>query len=245
MSRFRELNRPQQVFLVLLAALVLLFAVLYAVQVSKVGFSYYGEILVEKEKDGVTTYTGKIKGEKACFTVYSDNSVEFRYGSRVFGPYTIREDPTAIPEDSQWSGSMKGIEISSPQKVIFRGGVTYNTRPQQIVREDGENLTPTISVGTSNKVPGTPSVKTILTLAEDPTLTHKGSWGIWLLGTLLSAVLAFTIFYADELFYWRMSWRVQDPDIVDPSEWEIITRYIGWTISIIAIVAWFIWGMQI
>lgn len=241
MSSFRELNRPRQVFFILLVVLVLLFAVLYAVQSSKVGFSYYGEILVAKEKDGVTTYTGKIKGEEACFTVYSDNSVEFRYGSRKYGPYTIREDSTAIPVDNELSSSMKGIEIDSPNGVLFRGGVTYNVWPQQIVRENGEKL----NFSTSGNVPGTPSVKTILTLTEDPTLTHKGHWGLWLLGVVYSAIMAFSVFFADELFYWRMSWRVRDVDMVEPSEWEIIGRYVGWTLSIIVIAAWFIWGLQV
>lgn len=144
---------------------------------------------------------------------------------------------------------MTGIEISSPQEVIFRGGVVYGASPQLIVREDGKDITVTVSVtlpgDSPDDVPGTPSVKTILTLAAGPTLTHKGNWGVWLMITVFSAVVAFTIFCADKLFYRRMSWRVRDPDMVEPSEGEIVTRYIGWMISIIAILVGFIWGLQV
>lgn len=246
MERLKELGRYQQVLLILLAAMILLFAVLYAVTTSRVGFSYWDEILVWKEEKGINTYSGKIHGQSATFTVYADKSVEFCYGEQVYGPYIVKEDATAIPKDHQLSSQMIGIEITDPEGVYFRGGVVQNTRVPIVVGEDGKNVTQVILISSNQSGfrLGAPSVLTILDMVAGPQLSHKGQWAIWWLCTFFCGVTAVSILFADELFYLKLCWKVRDPELAEPSEWELTGRYIGWTIMVIVIVVGYIAGIK-
>ena len=73
------------------------------------------------------------------------------------------------------------------------------------------------------------SARTILELTEGPELQHKGVWAAWFGGVFVCAVTAFSILFADELFRWDLSFRVRDVEQAEPSDWEIASRYIGWT----------------
>lgn len=92
--------------------------------------------------------------------------------------------------------------------------------------------------------PWKPSVHIILELMQGPELTHKGHWGIWFLGLFLCLVTVISILFADELFRLSMSFRVYNPDLVEPSDLEIAGRYISWTIMPIMTLVVFVLGLQ-
>ena len=110
-ERIKNLNKYQKGFLAAIIAMVLIFTVVYAVTISRVGFAYKDAILVPSEENGVTVYSGKLEGQKAQFTVSEDNSVVFQYGDKTYGPYTSIEDPTAIPQDHVMKDYMTGVEL--------------------------------------------------------------------------------------------------------------------------------------
>ena len=89
-----------------------------------------------------------------------------------------------------------------------------------------------------------PTPYTILSLAEGPELTYKGSWGVWFGCLLLSAMVMISILFADELFHWGMSFRVQDAEMVKPSDWEITRRSIGWGIVTFMILILYFTGLK-
>lgn len=70
----------------------------------------------------------------------------------------------------------------------------------------------------------------ILRLVFDPELTHKGSWLAWLGAVFLSILNAVSILYADELFRWDLSFQIQNAETAEPSEWEMMKRYLSWTV---------------
>ena len=111
MERIKNLNRYQQIVLVLLAVMLLGFTIAYFLVSSRVGFAYRGAILQPQEENGNIVYAGRISGEDSSFTVTSDKVVTFRYGEKVYGPYTAYEDPTAIPKESEMAEYMSGVEI--------------------------------------------------------------------------------------------------------------------------------------
>ena len=96
MEKIKSLNRYQKGILIFMIAMACAFAIIYPKTISKVGFEYNDKILVPSEENGSTVYTGKINGENARFIVSADKVVEFWYGEKVYGPYTAKEDPTAI-----------------------------------------------------------------------------------------------------------------------------------------------------
>ena len=77
-----------------------------------------------------------------------------------------------------------------------------------------------------------------------PKLTHKGDVFGWFSGLLLCAVTAFSILFADELFRWHLRFRIADPENAEPSDWEIASRYIAWTVFPVLALFVFVMGLR-
>lgn len=123
MQRIKGLNRYQKCVLIFMIAMALIFAVVYPMTISRVGFEYKDTILVPSQENGSTVYSGKIQVQQANFTVSADKTVEFQYGEKTYGPYTAREDPTAIPKDHEMGELMTSVELRQGEEILFRGGV--------------------------------------------------------------------------------------------------------------------------
>ena len=250
MERIRELTGYQKFILVILVLLALGFGVLYGITTARVGYEYHNTILVHTEEGGNTLYSGEIKGQTATFTVTADKTVVFQYGNKTYGPYTAREDKTAVPAD----GRGTGVEVRCKGEIIFRGSVLKTGNGLWLTREDGDSFSGNITITSSNGIitdengnlidQMEPSVSTILRLMDGPELTHKGIWGVWFIGLAMCVISAVSILFVDELFRWNLSFRVRDAYDAEPSDWEISTRYIGWTLEPIMILIIFLTGLK-
>ena len=89
-----------------------------------------------------------------------------------------------------------------------------------------------------------PDPATILDLLDSPALTHKGSWLAWFLGIVLCGITVVSILFADELFRLRLSFRIQNVEDAEPTEWEITTRHLSWAVLAIGAFAIFIIGLR-
>lgn len=256
MERIKSLGWYQKGVLLLIAAMVLAFTVIYPVTIARVGFAYKNTILVPSEENGSTVYSGNIHGKQARFTVLADKTVEFQCGNQVYGPYTVTEDPTAIPQNEEMAEWMTGIELRSGEKILFRGGVLNQEGFRWLYHEDGglENVDFSVTTTTSNGIemdengngidPMEPSVVTILDLMSGPELTHKGEWIAWLSGVVVCVLTAMSILFADELFQFRLAFQIRQVDQAEPSEWEMIGRYIAWTVLPILAMIVFLMGLN-
>lgn len=251
MQRFKELNGYQKFILVVMAAMVLVFTILYPVFTSRMGFAYKDTVMVQRQEGDNTVYTGKVYGVPSQFTVTPDKKVDFQYGKERYGPYTMREDPTAAPKGVDTSGPMTGFELLRGDEVIFRGGVVDQGENRWIYNEDGSMESAVgIDIGAyvdglgTVTLPAEPSVSTILSLLEGPELTHPGSWWGWVLGVVCCVATAVSILFVDELFRIQLSFSIRNVEDAEPSDWEIFGRYVTWTIfPILALVA-FIIGLR-
>lgn len=255
MNRFRSLDRYAKFLLIVLAAMAVVFAAVYGVAASRKGYLYHDAIFVPRLKGSTTVYEGKLEKEDSMFTVTAD-TVTFTRGSKTYGPYTLRYDPSAVPEEEDSASYMTGIEILEDGDIYFRGGVLEVSAGLLLYGEDGsfgfDHLTSyaQTSDGTNIGPDGEitdlyrPDVHTIVELLNDPPLQARGHWLAWFMGILFSAVLAISILFADELFRLTLSFRVQDPELAEPSDWEISSRYIGWTIASIAFFYLYMLGLQ-
>ena len=244
LTRVNVLGRYQKILLLLMAVMILAFTVIYPIVTARSGFLYEGTILVPSEEDGCTVYSEKIYGTAATFTVSADKTVIFQYGNTVYGPYTVKEDPTAIPKDSDLQTQMTGIELRCGGEIVFRGGVVNSGDWRMLYNEDGSfdllrSITATMSDGTME-----PSVSTILDLTDGPALTHKGTWLGWFGGVLICVIAALTMLFADELFRWNASFLVRNAEEAEPSDWEIAGRYITWTVLPVMAAVIFILGLK-
>ena len=254
MGKIKSLNGYQKGILIFMIVMALIFAVIYPVTISRVGYRYNDTILVPTQENGKTIYTGKIQGEQAQFIVAEDKSIQFQYGDKSYGTYTMKEDPTAIPKDSELVEEMTGVEIRNGDELLFRGGVWDAGDFYWLYNEEGTLDSLGFSVYTSNGIEldengnvidrMEPSASTIYELMNEPELTHKGEAMAWFGAVFICILNALTMLFADELFRWNLAFQIRNVEKAEPSDWEIAQRYIVWTaMTIIALVV-FIMGLQ-
>ena len=254
MERIKNLNLYQKGVLVFMIIISLIFSVVYARTISQVGFEYKDKIFVPSQDEGSTVYSGKIYGQQAHFIVSEDKIVEFQCGDKSFGPYTAKEDPTAIPKDEEYRDDMTGVELYKGEELLFRGGILEFGDNTILYNEDGTVESLGFSYVTSYGVeldengneidPIEPSAFDILELMNDPELTHKGEWLTWFEGVFICIFNAVSILFVDELFRWNLSFQIRNVEKAEPSDWEIAGRYIGWTVMAIMAFVLFIAGLR-
>lgn len=253
-ERIRNLSGYQKAILLAMAAMVLVFSVVYLLAIRRVGYLYQGTILVPTQEDGATVYTGSIRNTAAQFRV-TENQVTFRYGDTQYGPYTMESDPTAVPSQQDTAKGFVGIEIRDKGKLLFRGGVRGLQDSCFFIHSDGSSDFLSIY---EDEVTGVaynaetgevydrmaPTLRDIYALLTNPPLTHKGEGMAWLAGVVICIVNAVTLLFADELFYWKMSFLVRNAQGAEPSDWALGQRFIGWAaLGILALVV-FVLGLQ-
>ena len=254
MERFKRLSRFQKGILLFLLAMTLVFTVAYPVTISRVGFAYKGAILVPRQENGHTVYAGRLRGQQTRFTVSADGTVVLQHGDTTYDPYTAREDPSAVPKDSELAGRMTGVELRQGEAVLFRGGVLDAGGSLWLYNADGSFGSLGISHVTSDGIerdengneidPIAPSASDLLALMAGPTLTHKGEWAAWFGAVFLCAVTALSVLFADELFRWNLAFWIRNADQAEPSDWEIAGRSVSWTVLSAVALALFILGLQ-
>ena len=249
MNRFRELERFPKILLIALLLMTVAFGAVYGITTSRVGYLHNDEIFVPRQSEGALVYEGKVDGLDSSIVVALD-TVIVNWGSKTYGPYTVREDPTAVPDGHP---QMTGIEILDGQKVYFRGGVTDEATDFWLIGADGEQLftmTYTLSDGTEMDMNGTPvdhmkpTPRQIVSLLRGPELTHKGHWEVCFLGLVIALITAVSILFADELFYLSICFRVENAEAAEPSDWHIATRSLGWLFLTIMTGVVFLMGLQ-
>lgn len=98
MEKFKSLNRYQKGVLLFMLAMTLVFAVIYARTISRVGFEYGDSILVPSQENGSIVYSGKVQWEQAHFTVSEDKTVVFQYGEKTYGLIQQKKTPQLFPK---------------------------------------------------------------------------------------------------------------------------------------------------
>ena len=249
MERIRALGVYQKIILILLCVLTVAFAVVYGVTTRRRGYLYQGAILVPRAEAGSTVYSGKVRGTQTNFTVSPEGSVTCQVGARTYGPYTLREDSSAIPQDSELKSQMTGIELRCGDEIRFRGGVVIQGAAKLFFDENGALYTTirpayTTEDETTAAASGEPSVGVILDLVRGPSLTHLGDGRFYILGVVFCIAGAVEILFTDELYRFHLSFRVRDPETAVPSDWEIAGRYFAWTVMPIAALVVFCVGLK-
>ena len=254
MERLKSLNCYQKGLIISMIIMALFFAIVYFKIISQVGFDYMDTILIPTKENGSTIYAGKIQGKQAYFTVSEDKTVVFQFGDKTYGTYTLKEDSTAIPKDGKMKEYMTGVELHQGEDILFRGGILEVEDSYWLLyNEDGTLHDFGFTYVTSNGIEVdqngnvvdsmAPSATTIIELINEPRLTHKGDWSAWYGAVLLCIFNAVSILFADELFRWSLAFRIRNAELAEPSEGEIVGRYVVWTLLTVAALLVFVLGL--
>lgn len=254
MERFKALNSYQKGLLLFMVAMSLIFAVIYPKTMAKVGYRYNDAILVPTQENGNTVYSGEIQGKQAEFIVSDDNSVVFHYGDKSYGQYTLKEEPVAIPKDKELNEQIVGIEIRNGNNLLFRGGALDVGDSYWLYNDDGTLSDSGVTFVTGDGIEMDengnvidrmePSASTIYELLNAPELTHKGEAIVWFVAVFICIVNALSILFADELFRLELLFRIRNVENAEASDWEMASRYIGWTVATIMALVVFVIGLQ-
>lgn len=245
LERLKSLGKYPKAILLLVTVMILVFTVLYPVTTAREGLAYRNVILTPAQENGDTVYSGTIRGNTVRFTVHPDQNVEFQYGDTLYGPYTLKEDPGAVPKDTELSEAMTGVELRCGEEVIFRGGVLNTGEQWLLYNADGSLQDSGVLVVTGDAEAVEPSAAELLQLmmAPGPEMQHKGEWLAWFCGMLLCVGTVVSILFVEELFQLSMSLRIRNAEQAEPSDWEIAGRYITWTVLPVAAMVIFVMGL--
>ena len=227
----------KKVLLILLLVMVGVFSVLYFFISRRYGVEDQDALFFPVTEGDATVYSAKIEDLPVSFTVEGD-TVTYRWGDTVYGPYTVREDPTAAPGGQWASMDFTGVEVTEGDTVLFRGG--YTSDLLLLIQEDGEwystsqNLIRIIN-GVAYDSDGDPidphklTLSSILRFSQLPEPdAHRGSLMYWFFGLLTAGIAALFIKFDDRLFRWNLRFRIRDPESAEPSECEIFSRVFAW-----------------
>lgn len=246
-GKWRALNGFQRGCLLLQAALVLLSALLYSVTQQREGMAYGDEFFPKTVQGDATVYTGKRNGHKATYTVRETGrvyTVDCRIGDESFGTYTVREVSTSGMALGDWNHIDHGVEIWQGDQLLFRGGYFWSNGSGILVDENGKMESGFhFNVNGVEKPIEAPDIDTLFSFTVGAVTTHRGNGLYYWLGVLTAALNAASILFAEELFVWNMSWRIQDPERAEPSDWELFSRYFGWCFLSVMALCLFLYGL--
>ena len=250
-ARWNEMDLFRRGLLLLLAVAIPLFAVVTAVQCSRVGIEYGNAFLRRTEKDGVIQYAGRKSGEDSVFTVGPDDRVEYRWGEETYGPYQVKRDPTARPPydpENPWPSGQIGVEVRREGTVVFRGGYASPGRmlndywSRGLVWEDGtdyDDWTPGIYATTStgeiigltgsaaNRTVHQPQLYTVIQVAMGPRLSQRGNWTDYIKATALAVFTVLYVLLYKQLLQARVNRLVKDGEQAQPSDVSVAAALVA------------------
>ena len=120
-ERFEDLSILQRLFLWATLGIVVVFSILYIRAATTRGFLYHGSILHRSTKCGTTIYSGRADGEDVYFLISEGHKLTFHRDGRVYGPYWIEDDPSAVPKHWETRFSPQGFVLYRGSEILYRG----------------------------------------------------------------------------------------------------------------------------
>lgn len=233
--------------------LMVLATVLYLTVGSRQGVEYRSSFYALTAEDGTMTYTANAHewregntaiqsgaGRKIVYTVTpilnSGFMVTCRMGEETYGPYQVAAVDlaglsarlTEFPMD----GGMEITNVTTGER-LFRGGYIRSSSGYAfLLDETAETGADSILDYAPPKPEKGPNCDDLyhFTFGAEESMTSRADWTLYFYAFLLAAFNAASILCAEEFFTWSMSFRVADPANVEPSEWELFTRHVGWAV---------------
>lgn len=145
------------------------------------------------------------------------------------------------------------MELRVGERVLFRGCAWKSGDDLVCIGEEGYPIGLIFSYTTNgieydsqgNVVdPMEPKVYAILELLSGPRLEHKGAWIGWLWALIIAGFILLSMLRADDIFRWRLSFRINNPWDTEPTDWELLQRNLGWTLAALTVLILCIFGLQ-
>lgn len=249
MERIKNLSKTQKVLMVIIAVMIVAFSIIYPVIMSIKGIEFRRDFLTKKEGQGDVTYTDGY----TSITVYDDQRIEFKcyhrftgdgYKDIIYGPYSWTEDPSAIPAVTEngmlSSDDYIGVKIMDGDKVYFRGAVSKEG--YMVYKADG-TMGNDFEVVLGDYYANPPDIYEIVKFITGPQTTNRGNIVFYIYGIIICIIAVISMLFPDELFKLAMWPRVRNLHDIEPSDWELTARVIGWYVFTIGAFVVFVVGL--
>lgn len=215
----------EKALLLALPGMAVLFLVIYLILSRMPGVEYCDALLLRHTEGETVIYSGKVRGQRVEFQVSEDGKVTYLVDGQARGPYTVVLDQSAAPDDS-----LTGGEVRLGEEVLFRGGWLLQEDFLYLEDETGApqfGLSVTMT-GEHRALPQDPTSSFLIQLVLGPDLRHRGQWQFYAMGTAVSLLAVFLILCADKLFQHHLGWHIRNPELAEPSDWELFSRKLSW-----------------
>ena len=234
-----------------LAAMAVVFALLTLILHMQKGAVFEGGFL--RMSDGsadsaVTDYTGKIRGEQVEITVNraaGENLTEvvFQIGDRIRDVCALE---TGLPPiQAEQMGPVEHIRITKNERLLFEGG--YDPDHDMGWYDLDGKWDPLAMSGSYGSAIGDDywdhyetDGGTILTFARGPELVCRGSWALYFIMLMFTAVLALDVAYPLVIFHCQHMCDVRDPE---PSDFYLGMQRIGWCVYPLLLLIGYIYAL--
>ena len=248
MNKIRSLSTFQKGVLTVLAGIVILFTFIYVNIQAEKGIKYRGSFLKQTVSDGNTVYSGTVDAKSVCITVQNDGGITFANSRKKYGPYKVfggnlsmgsTSEITVLQDDKTvFSGLIQPLEDSF---VLFESNGSLHEDMPVIVSGGG-----TVTDGHGNVIDtDKPSISDIVTISKGLNITRRGNWGLFIIGTILCILTAIWVIFPDELFTLYLSFSVANPADIEPSGFELASRYISWIVMPILLIIIYCLGLGV
>ena len=237
----------QKSVLVILAAMIVVFAGVTAFNQSRKGILFEDAILYRQEVTDADCFAGKVMGEEVTLLCwYGDGSEvkEFtlRVGDHIHDTYTVYLGEPLIPLSITYSAvQVPTLRILKHDRVVFEGG--YWEETEAFFTPEGEfsglNLDMTTYVTGADPWEDYTMPKGMLVqLALEPELVDRGDWRLYGIMVLFTLLAMADVAFPYTLFRWRHRRWVKDPE---PTDDYMSVQHLVWMLVIPVLLAGYIW----
>lgn len=238
-----ERTRLQNIVLLILAAMIVVFGVLNVVSLFRKGVVFEETLLRIQTEADHTAYYGKVYGDEVTVTVRpAESQVEYVVEDRIHDVYTVEYPLEPIQTEY---GSVFGIRILKNDKILFEGGYDPDQPHMQWYNKDGEwdpGIYVTFSTSGGLSAPEELTRGNVMYFLEGPELVHRGSIRLYLLMVLLTLLLMLDVAFPLALFKLQHMLDVRDPE---PTDFYLGMQRVGWVIYPFLLLAGYIYTLTL
>ena len=244
-----ERTRLQKFVLLALAVMAVVFGILMIVSKLHPGLLLDEALLRPTETADGVTYTGKLHGQQVSVSVRTESDTvtvitcETESGGSDIYRMEYPLDPIRAGDGFAQGEMVDGIRITKNGTVLFAGG--YDRESSLWYDADGRWDQDVYFSTFTGSDAGTAALELekqdVMRFADDPELTARGSWLIYILMLFFSLIVALDAAFPLALFYWRHMCDVRDPE---PSDFYLMMQRIGWVVYPVLIFIGYIWALR-
>jgi len=222
-ENWSKLPLSRRILCIVNAVLIPIFLIIYLTYGNKAVIRFNSDLLLAEKGENEIFFSGEIKGKPAELTLFSDAVLQYTLDGVEYGPFTLVDDPTAVPPDSDLAVSTfyVGIEIREDGEPIFRGGYHDYMTGILLVHNDGTFY--------SEPAPGEPDLHLIFHFLRAGNIVRQGNWIFFLVASLFVALTLLTGFFKEPFFRAHMPLTKEEKELQAQEKVPLLRKVLSWS----------------